>query len=57
MYLLHLDEQVECLFREPVEQAASQATAAVLTITEGMGGFSLELGNGRSTPSQIFLRD
>ena len=41
MYLLHLDEQVECLFREPVEQAASQATAAVLTITEGMGGFSL----------------
>jgi len=39
MYLLHLDEQVECLFREPVEQAASQATAAVLTITEGMGGF------------------
>jgi len=33
--------QVECLFRAPVEQAASQASPAVLTSTEGMGGFSL----------------
>ena len=33
--------QVECLFREPGEQAASQANAEVLTSTEGMGGFSL----------------
>jgi hypothetical protein len=29
--------QVECLFRVPVEQAASQANASVLTSTEGMG--------------------
>ena len=33
--------QVEGLFRAPVEQAASQASAAVLTSTEGVGGFSL----------------
>ena len=41
MYLLHLDTQVECLFRASVEQAASQASAAVLTSTEGMGCLSL----------------
>ena len=33
--------QVEALFRAPVEQAASQASAAVLTSTEGVGGFTL----------------
>ena len=33
--------QVECLFRAPVEQAASQASAAMLTSTEVVGGFSL----------------
>jgi hypothetical protein len=42
MYLLHLDiTQVECLFRVPVEQAASQAIATVLTSTEVMVCFSL----------------
>ena len=39
--LARLVAQVECLFREPGEQAASQANAEVLTSTEGMGGFSL----------------
>jgi hypothetical protein len=34
-------EQVECLFRASVEQAASQASATVLTSTEGMGCFWL----------------
>ena len=32
---------MECLFRAPVEQAASQTNATVLTSTEGMVGFSL----------------
>jgi hypothetical protein len=41
MYLLHLEAQMECLFRAPVEQSVSQASAVVLTSTEGMGGFSL----------------
>jgi hypothetical protein len=33
--------QVEGLFRASVEQAASQASAAMLTSTEVVGGFSL----------------
>jgi hypothetical protein len=33
--------KVEGLFRAPVEQAASQASDAVLTSTEGVGGFLL----------------
>lgn len=33
--------QVENLFRAPVEQVSSQASIAVLTSTDGVGGFSL----------------
>jgi len=47
--------QVECLFRAPVEQAASQANAAVLTSTEGMGGFSLTGAVRRFARAQIGL--
>jgi hypothetical protein len=49
---------VECgssLFRAPVEQAASQANAAVLTSTEGMGGFSLPGAVRRFACAQIGL--
>ena len=47
--------QVECLFRAPVEQAVSQANAAVLTSTEGMGGFSLPGAVRRFARAQIGL--
>ena len=47
--------QVECLFRAPGEQAASQANTAVLTSTEGMGGFSLPGAVRRFARAQIGL--
>jgi hypothetical protein len=53
--LARLVTQVECLFRAPGEQAASQANTAVLTSTEGMGGFSLPGAVRRFARAQIGL--